>query len=122
MAILTQYIGGCIIMINRIKKYIASIVAGVMLFVHTVNAFAASDIQDEEVINYEVNSDELDNIVDELDEELTRDVLKENFNNLSEEAKQVFLNEIKYDEELLNFHKEIAIGTLRNIWKQAGWI
>lgn len=109
-------------MINRIKKYIASIVAGVMLFVPTVNVFAASDIQDEEVINYEVNSDELDNIVDELDEELTRDVLKENFNNLSEEAKQVFLNEIKYDEELLNFHKEIAIGTLRNIWKQAGWI
>ncbi|WP_270942295.1 type II toxin-antitoxin system HicA family toxin [Romboutsia lituseburensis] len=93
-------------MINRIKKYIASIVAGVMLFVPTANAFAASDIQDEGVINYEVNSDELDNIVDELDEELTKDVLKENFNNLSEEEKQVFLNEIKYDEELLNFHKK----------------
>lgn len=93
-------------MINRIKKYIASIVAGVMLFVPTANAFASSDLQDEEVINYELNSDDLDNIVDELDGELTQDVLKENFNNMSEEAKQIFLNEIKYDDELLNFHKE----------------
>lgn len=86
-------------MINRIKRYIASIVAGVMLFVPTANAFASSDIQDEEVINYEIN-------LDELDGELTQGVLKENFDNMSEESKQIFLNEIKYDEELLNFHKE----------------
>lgn len=89
-------------MINRAKRNIAMLLALVMIITPTANVFAATD----EVINYEINAEELQTFVDELNENLSNEVLKENFNKMSEEEKQSFLDVIKYDEELLNFHKE----------------
>lgn len=98
-------------MFNKLKQFIATSLTLVMLFIPTANVFASSNIEVTKSTNYEINADELldeaENIASTLSEEdLTSEVLKENFENMSEEARQIFLNEIKYDEELLNFHKE----------------